>query len=70
MIENLISSTSSTGSPRASSSSRLNSFDWSVNEDADDLDDIDDLEEYTNRMRKYTAEELKLQPSLKKSKKV
>jgi len=70
--ENLISSTSSTGSPRASASSRLNSFDWSVNEEPeeDDDDDLDDMDEYSNSgVRKFGTDDGKLQPSMKKSKK-
>ena len=69
--ENFISSTSSTGSPRESTNSRLNSFDWSVNEENDDVDDLDDMDEYSNSgIRKYSDEDGKLQPSMKKSKKV
>jgi len=47
----------------------LNSFDWSVNDDAEDGDELEDLEEYATRMRKFSSDDLKMQPTLKKSKK-
>jgi len=70
--ENLISSTSNTNSPRNSTNSRLNSYDWSVNDDEnenDDDDDLDEMDEYNDSIRNLSTDELKLQPSIKKSKK-
>jgi len=40
-----------------------------VNDDAEDGDELEDLEEYASRLRKFSVDDLKMQPTLKKSKK-
>lgn len=71
ILENLISSTSNVSSPRNSTNSRLNSFEWSVNDDDNENDDdLDEMDDYNDSIRNLSNDELKLQPSIKKSKKV
>lgn len=52
------------------SKSGMSQFDWSMSQNDSSLDSISDYDDYDPKMKKFSEEELKPQPVLRKSKKV